>query len=158
MLSLNCFQLSMCQKRLTNYQFRFHFWCVWNFSKWLYILCSIIWNWKGQGKICNHRNIYPQSNGSPRSMSIFLLVPVDCFKVLPAFTEQINCRHTPQMVWSPATALHISLFYWMWLTPPDIYIFLQPCTVVANKAKKEKEEKIIQRGRKKGRKESSAGG
>lgn len=80
-------------------------------------------------------------------MSICLLVPVDCFKALPVFTERINCRHTPQMVWSPVTALHISLLYWMWLTPPDIYIFLQPCILVANKRR----EKRGERGGKKAR-------
>lgn len=44
------------------------------------------------------------------------------------------------MVRSPVTVLHISFLYWMWLTPPDIYIFLQPCTVVANKEKKKSGE------------------
>ena len=88
-------------------------------------------------------------------MFICLLVPVDCFKALPSLTERINRCHSPQMVWSPVTALHISLLYWMWLTPPDIYIFLQPCTVVSNKTKKKRREKISE-GERGGRKARQA--
>lgn len=105
-----------------------------------------ILNWNGQGTICNHCKTNLQYNGLPRSMSICLLVPVDCLKAIPDFTERINRCHTPQMVWSPVTALHISLFYWMWLTPPDIYIFLQPCTVVANKTTTKKKSREGERG------------
>lgn len=107
-------------------------------------------NWSKD--ICYGCNIYPWNNGLPRSMFICLLVPVDCFSASPAFSERINRCHTAQMVWSPVTSLHISLFYWMWLTPPDVYIFLQPCTVVANKKKKKWGRKGSSEGERGGRK------
>lgn len=59
------------------------------------------------------------------------------------------------MVWSSVTALHISCLYWIWLTPPDIYIFLQPCTVVANRTGK-KEGKESSQGERGGRKARQA--